>query len=98
MNNCVTYSLALREQSSETYYQRVRKFTDEVTRRAEESLSANVHEFTDYLRKHNLEELRSDEEYLLELLSFGLLWKSYGHYAQAVRLAPFLTLSRMAEW
>ena len=98
MKNAVTYSLAPGQQNSEEYYQRVREFTDEVLGRASESLMTSVTEFTDYLRKYNLEELRSDEEYILELLSFGLLWKTYGGFALTVRMAPFLTLSRMAEW
>ncbi len=98
MKNAVTYSLAPSQQNSEAYYRRVREFTDEVLEHASGSLMTSVTEFTDYLRKYKLEELRSDEEYILELLSFGLLWKTYGEYSMTVRMAPFLTLSRMAEW
>ncbi len=98
MNTAVTYSLASGQQNSEAYYRRVREFTDEVLGRASDSLMTNVTEFTEYLRKYNLEELRTNEEYILELLSFGLLWKTYGEYSLTVRMAPFLMLSRMAEW
>ena len=69
----VTYSLTVDHKDSDAYYQRVREFTDEVLERAAESLMPSVTEFTEYLRKSRLEDLRTDEEYILELLSFGLL-------------------------
>ncbi len=94
----VTYSLTVNHRNSDAYYQRVQKFTDEVLERAAESLMPSVTEFTEYLRKSRLEELRTDEEYVLELLSFGLLWKLYAGYALIARWAPFLTLARMTEW
>ena len=96
--NGVTYSLSPGRQNSEAYYQRIRQFTDEVLARSSESLMTSVTQFTDYIRRFRLEEPRSDEEYFLELLSFGLLWKIYGGYARSVRIAPFVTLSSMAEW
>ena len=97
MKNAVTYCLAPDQQNSEAYYRGVWEFTDEVLGRASDSLKTNVSEFTEYLRKYKLEELRNDEEYILELLSFGLLWKTYSEYSLTVRMAPFLMLSRMAE-
>jgi hypothetical protein len=98
MENPVTYSLTLSNQNSEEYYQRIRELTDEIIEYASKNLTNNVIDFTDFLREFNLEKIRSDEEYYLELLSFGLLWKTYGKIALSIRTAPFLTLSRMAEW
>ncbi len=57
-----------------------------------------VHDFTAYLRAFHLEEIRKPEEYILELLSFCLLWNSCGGHALAARLAPFVTLAPMAGW
>ncbi len=45
-----------------------------------------------------VDDIRSREEYLLELLSFGLLWKSYAAYALNVTNAPLGLLSNLAEW
>lgn len=98
LKNAVTYSLAPGQQNSEEYYRCVREFTDELLERASDSLMTSIREFTKYLNKYKLEELRRDEEYILELLSFGLLWKTYSGYSLTVRVAPYLTLSRMAEW
>ncbi|MDD5361630.1 MAG: DUF116 domain-containing protein [Ignavibacteria bacterium] len=98
MHNYVTYSLSLSDDNSEQYYSRIRIFTDEVLAKANESLLKPVVDFTDFLKKYNLEEIRSNDEYILELISFGLLWNNYGRTALNINSAPFLTLSRMAEW
>jgi uncharacterized protein len=98
MENPVTYSLSLSNQNSEAYYNSICEFTDEVIEYASRNLITNVTEFKDFLYNFKLEEIRSNEEYFLELLSFGLLWKTYGKIALSIRKAPFLTLSRMAEW
>jgi uncharacterized protein len=94
----VTYSLGLGTGNSEPYYAHIREFADEVLEHASGVLSQVVTEFREYVRTYRLEELRSTEEYYLELLSFGLLWNSYGGYALAARVAPFVTMARMAEW
>ncbi|RPI66343.1 MAG: DUF116 domain-containing protein [Ignavibacteriales bacterium] len=94
----VTYSLKYGQLNSETYYQNVRVFTDTVLCQADNSLKPIVEEFIDYLESYNLEEIREIEEYILELLSFGILWKSYSGKALSVHIAPFITLARMAEW
>jgi uncharacterized protein len=98
MENFVTYSLLLSNHNSEEYYKRISEFTDEVIENASKKLLTNVKEYTNFLQDFKLEEIRSNEEYYLELLSFGLLWKTYGKIALSIRTAPFLALSRMAEW
>ncbi len=94
----ITYSLKNELRNSEVYYKDVRVFTDNVLLHASGSVMPIVSEYIDYLRLYNLEEVREKEEYLLELLSFGILWQSYADKALSVRYAPFITLTRMAEW
>lgn len=94
----VTYSLSLNEPTSQEYYKDVRVFTDEVILKAESSISPIINEYSNYILKYNLETLREKEEYLLELLSFGVLWRTYANTALAVRYAPFITLAKMGEW
>ena len=96
--NPVTYSLQSGFRNSEEYYRRVRQFTDAVLSHAAETLGPVVGDYMEYLRTYRLEEVRSAEEYILELLSFATLWNAYGGYARAIRRAPFITLARMAEW
>lgn len=94
----VTYSLKLAQSSSADYYRDARSFTDEVMLKASGSLIPIAEEYIKYLRLYKLEEIREIEEYILELLSFGVLWRVYAHKALSVRKAPFITLSQMAEW
>ena len=94
----VTYNLKTANSDSEEYYQEIRKFTDEVLLYAEKTISPFVDEFMSYIDKYKIEELRGKEEYILELLSFGILWRTYATYALAVKVAPFVTLSKMGEW
>ncbi len=93
-----TYSLKAGSQNSEEYYRVVREFADEVLSRADGAVSPFVHSYMHYLGTYRLELIRAHGEYVLELLSFGLLWKVYGGYAMATRRAPFVLLARMAEW
>ena len=73
----ITYSLKLIGSSSEEYYKDVRCFADEVLMKAESSILPIVNEYINYVKEFKLEEVREKEEYLLELLSFGILWRTY---------------------
>lgn len=94
----ITYSLKIDGTSSEEYYKDVRCFTDEILIQAENSILPIVNEYTNYVKEYNLEEVREKEEYLLELLSFGILWRTYSNTALNVQIAPFITLAKMGEW
>jgi hypothetical protein len=94
----ITYSLKCGKLNSELYYRDVRSFTEEVLSEADSSLMPVIRHYIAYLKSFNLENIREREEYLLELLSFGVLWSSYAHRSLPVRHAPFITLARMAEW
>lgn len=96
--DAITYSLKYEGNGSQEYYQTVRHYTDELLIKAKDTLMPMVREFKHYLMEFRLEELREDEEYLLELISFGVLWRQYAPVALRVQHAPFITLSRMAEW
>ncbi len=94
----ITYTLKPGQTNSETYYRDVREFTNKVIGEAGRSITPVVYDFIDYLKTYNLGELRKPEEYLLELLSFGILWREYAAKALKVKHAPFITMARMAEW
>jgi hypothetical protein len=94
----VTYHLKPGQSNSENYCRDVRTFTDNVIREAQSSLKPLAEEFKEYIRTYNLEDIRETEEYILELLSFGILWHSYAYRALKVKHAPFITMARMAEW
>lgn len=94
----ITYSISNNGVNSQAYYNEARKFAGEVMDHAAEFIIPAVEEYMEYLRAFKLEELRELEEYVLELLSFGVLWHSYSRKALEVKIAPFIILSKMAEW
>jgi uncharacterized protein len=94
----VTYLLKLDKNNSQEYYQLVGKVTDQVIEHSEETLGKIITEYVAYLKQFNLEPLRDRNEYLLELISFGVLWNTYSKTALAVKHAPFITMAHMAEW
>ena len=97
--NAVTYLLGRNASSTGDFYRNIRVFADEVVEYASVSLNSNVMDFMEYLDQQGVvDDIRSREEYLLELLSFGLLWKSYAAYALNVTIAPLGLLSNLAEW
>jgi uncharacterized protein len=96
MIESITYSL--KTNNSPVYYITIRKFTDSILKYSEDSLLPIVQDFKEYLTKYKLEQVRETEEYILELISFGVLWKAYAKTALSVRYAPFITLTKMGEW
>ncbi|MEW6194244.1 MAG: DUF116 domain-containing protein [Bacteroidota bacterium] len=94
----VTYSLKLNSLNSEEYYRDVRWFTDGVLQKADESITPIVDEYIKFINDFKLEDVREKEEYIFELLSFGILWRTYANTALAIKHAPFIMLSKMGEW
>ncbi len=94
----ITYTLKPGQTNSETYYWDVREFTKEVIKEARNTITPIIDDYINYIKAYNLEELRKPEEYILELLSFGILWREYAAKALKVKHAPFITMARMAEW
>lgn len=94
----ITYRLTDRGTTSTSYYSTVSEFTDEVLRHAEESITPIAKKYRIFLIGYRLEEPRSLEEYVFELLNLGVLWRAYGTTALSIRSAPFRLLARMGEW
>lgn len=94
----ITYYLKPGHSDSEEYYRDVRSFTRQVIEKARPSLIPIIDDYTNYIRTYNLEEVRAHGEYILELLSFGVLWRIYARKALAVKHAPFISMSKMSEW
>ncbi len=94
----ITYTLKPGQTNSETYYRDVREFTKEVIKESSSTVTPIIYDYINYIKKYNLEELHTPEEYILELLSFGILWRQYSAKALKVKHAPFITMAKMAEW
>lgn len=73
----ITYSLRDDQTRSDQYYLDVAAFTTAVTVEAEMRLSEPLAAFQAYLSQIGREPLRSNPEYIFELLTLGVLWNVY---------------------
>lgn len=94
----ITYRLNPDGPAASTYYSSISRFTDKVLTQAEGSIAPLARSYRRFLAEYELEELRSLEEYTFELLNLGILWRAYGGVALTVEIAPFRSLSYLAEW
>lgn len=74
----ITYSLRDEQGRSDQYYRDIAAFADEALREAERLAGPLVTEFRSFLQATAREELRTREEYALELLVLGVLSRVYG--------------------
>lgn len=91
-----TYSLRGDQPNSDQYYREVAVFADEVLAKAA-SIELPVDAFQSYLEATGRETPRSREEYLLEVLALGVLWRVYGRRADQLRAMPRRALTKLAD-
>lgn len=96
--NPITYKLDINGTAHSTYYPAVASFTDDVLREADKSITPIAKRYRNFLIGFRLEEPRTLEEYVFELLNLGILWRAYGGTALAVRFAPFMFMAKLGEW
>jgi len=94
----LTYRLDQEGPAAQTYYPEIASFTNSVLHRASGEILPIAKRYRHFLIGYRLEEPRTQEEYLFELLNLGVLWRAYGPTALAVRHAPFRLMARMGEW
>lgn len=93
-----TYLLKLNGKDSENYYSVIRKLADEIILYSSGTIAPIIRGYKNYINSFGLEQAREDEEYILELLSFGILWRIYSPSALAVKFAPYTLLMNMSEY
>lgn len=82
METTITYNLRENNTDSDTFYQNLGSFTDTVLKEADLLLMPYVTDYYNYIAQHQIEKLRSKEEYLLELIMTGIFWRNYIHKAE----------------
>ncbi|MBN1563664.1 MAG: DUF116 domain-containing protein [Anaerolineae bacterium] len=93
----ITYSLTNGARRSDQFYADIDALTDEVIAAAEPQFGALVADYVDYLRANAIETPRTDAEYYFELLTLGVLWRSYAHSALDLAPLPQRTLNWLAR-
>lgn len=97
MEKVVTYSLCNGEENSDRYYEEVLRFTDKVIVEINDYTTVLVKDFKEFILKNNIEDLRSDLEYSLELLILGVFWDCYINKAMALKKAPKVILTKLSK-
>jgi hypothetical protein len=77
MEEIITYSLRVDEKFSDQYYKDVAIFTDQVLMEANRRAQIIVKDFQGYIQQTERETIRSQAEYIFELLTLGVLWNTY---------------------
>jgi len=100
MKEIITYTLCNKDKSSNRYYQDVSIFTDEVISKIYNESNNCIYDFKKFILKDNIEKIRSNAEYLLELLMLGVLWRCYVNKAILLKNTPkniLIKLSKLRE-
>lgn len=93
----ITYSLYDKNNKSNGYYNNIDKFTDKVVIKIKEDIHEDITNFKDYIVRNNIEELRTNIEYYIEVLMLGVLWKSYVNKSVQLNIVPKLTLTGLSK-
>lgn len=93
----ITYSLRNNQVNSDQFYPELAVFTDEVLAQAEELARPLIKAFQSYMEANGKEKLRSFEEYILDLLTLGTLWRVYSGDASGLEGVPGQLLTALAK-
>lgn len=88
----ITYSLV----NPDKYYEDVSVFTYEVIDKMD-SVNELVEGFKTFIMKNNIEGIRSDLDYSLELLTLGVLWRTYINKAVRLKKIPSTVLISLSD-
>lgn len=73
----VTYSIKDFKESSDKFYADVSRATDTVLTRASINLRTEAENYLNFIQESEIEKCRSFNEYLLEFILIGVLWRNY---------------------
>lgn len=83
----ITYSLKNGCNNSDIYYNDISLFTDEVLVKLEEECTWIIEDFVKFIRENNIEKVRQDKEYMVEILSIGVF--IYLYRDKSIKLNKF---------
>lgn len=84
----ITYYLCKDSDNSNLFYEKLSSFTEEVEEDIYNICGEYAKDFMKFLSMNNIEYLRSESEYYLDILMMGVLWKSYINRALGLKKIP----------
>ncbi|UZW15654.1 DUF116 domain-containing protein [Clostridium pasteurianum] len=98
MKDIVTYSLNADQINSDNYYKDIAEFAEEVILNGRSIIDSIIIDLKNYISLKDMETLRSDEEYLLEILTLGTLWKLYSDDAAELSELPKNIMKKLVDF
>jgi hypothetical protein len=98
MPEVITYSLRDGQRRSDEYYRTIADFTDEVLAEAQAQLGPSLTAFRDYVASNGVETPRGRDEYAFELLTLGVLWRTYSARARNLLPRQRRLLDKLVQW
>lgn len=86
--NYLTYSLSLEKLNSNEYYNEVKKISNKILSRGILDSKEYLNDFMNFINANKIENLRSIEEYFIELLLIGVVSGEYINKARALKNTP----------
>jgi len=78
----LTYSINMTDNGNNDFYKDIAALTDLVSTQATPLFKADIERYKQFIIDTNIEECRSFDEYLLEIIMIGVLWHSYENEAK----------------
>jgi hypothetical protein len=97
MLEVITYSLRDGYRRSDSFYREVAALTDKVLAEAKGCAQPLIEAFRAHLQQAGNESPRSDSEYVLELLTLGVLWRVYAGDALGLARVPQRALAYLVR-
>ena len=88
----ITYNL---KEKDDLYFEKVSNVTDFVIEAAGSGVNNYIESYKKFVAKNRIETLRSYEEYLFDMLSFGVYWKIYSKIAEETFGLPILLARKL---
>ena len=93
MVEIITYSLLNGQKNSDNYYAQISDFTDEFLKEGKAQMGDVVEGFKGFLDQTQREAIRPDSEYLLDLLTLGVLWRVYAPVSGSLKISSHNVLA-----
>jgi Uncharacterized conserved protein len=90
----ITYNL---KEKDNLYFENIKKTADSVIKKSQAGLDKYISEYSNYLGLYNLEKIRTYEEYLFDMLSFGVYWEIYSGLAEGTPALPIILANKLYQ-
>ncbi|WP_455538316.1 DUF116 domain-containing protein [Terrisporobacter sp.] len=92
----ITYLLWDDNKNSNKFYEEVSLFTENIEQKLSDVFNQYISDYKNYIKINNLEVLRSNSEYLLEILMIGVYWNCYINKAVSLKKLPQKILIKLS--